>query len=53
MEGKKEERKRRIKYACAEGGTHLHIAHALRLPEPKQIKSSDCVPSLRSGPDTV
>ena len=39
-----------IKYACAEGGTHLLIALALRLPEPtKKNKSSGCVPQLHSG----
>ena len=38
-------------YACAEGSDHLPIAHALRLPEPTNKKtSSGCVPPLRSGP---
>ena len=33
------------------GGTHLPIAHTLRLPEPtKKPKSLGCVPPLRSGP---
>ena len=39
------------KYAYAEGGTHLPISHALRLPEPTQkTKSEGCVHPLRSGP---
>ena len=38
-------------YAYAEGGAHVPIAHALRLPEPiKKPKSEGCVPLLRSGP---
>ena len=27
-----------IEYACAEGGTHLPMAPALRLPEPTNLK---------------
>ena len=39
------------RYACAERGDHLPIAHALRLPEPtKKNKSTGCVPTLLSGP---
>ena len=40
-----------FEYACAEGGAHFPIAHALRLPEPtKNTKSEGCVPPIRSGP---
>ena len=38
------------KYACAEGGAHLPIAHALCLPEPTKKNKSEGVPPLRSGP---
>ena len=35
----------------AEGGAHLHIVNALRLPElTKKTKPEGCVPPLRSGP---
>ena len=39
-----------MQYMCADGGAHLPIVHALRLPEPTQkTKSEGCVPPLRSG----
>ena len=39
-----------VKYACAEGGAHLLIAHALRLLEPTiKPKAEGCVPLLRFG----
>ena len=36
---------------CAEGGAHLPIVHALRLPEStNKMKCEGCVPPLLSGP---
>ena len=36
MEGRKEERKKKEEYACAEGGAHLPIAHAIRVRRVKR-----------------